>query len=159
MLEMYDLNDEESVIAQKVVNEVLRVKGISADEVDIDITIVDDETIRELNRDNRGIDKVTDVLTFPNVDIELPFNLGNYDEYDLNPETGALSLGEIIIARNVMVVNASEYGHSATRECAFLVTHGMLHLLGYDHIDEADRMEMRRNEEEVLNNLGFTREV
>lgn len=159
MLEMYDLNDEESVIAQKVVNEVLRIKGISLEEVDIDITIVDDETIRELNRDNRGIDKVTDVLTFPNVDIELPFNLGNYDEYDLNPETGALSLGEIIIARNVMVVNASEYGHSATRECAFLVTHGMLHLLGYDHIDEADRMEMRRNEEEVLNNLGFTREV
>lgn len=159
MLEMYDLNDEESVIAQKVVNEVLRIKGISLEEVDIDITIVDDETIRELNRDNRGIDKVTDVLTFPNVDIELPFNLGNYDEYDLNPETGALSLGEIIIARNVMVVNASEYGHSATRELAFLVTHGMLHLLGYDHIDEADRMEMRRNEEEVLNNLGFTREV
>lgn len=159
MLEMYDLNDEESVIAQKVVNEVLRIKGISLEEVDIDITIVDDETIRELNRDNRGIDKVTDVLTFPNVDIVLPFNLGNYDEYDLNPETGALSLGEIIIARNVMVVNASEYGHSATRECAFLVTHGMLHLLGYDHIDEADRMEMRRNEEEVLNNLGFTREV
>lgn len=159
MLEMYDLNYEESVIAQKVVNEVLRIKGISLEEVDIDITIVDDETIRELNRDNRGIDKVTDVLTFPNVDIELPFNLGNYDEYDLNPETGALSLGEIIIARNVMVVNASEYGHSATRECAFLVTHGMLHLLGYDHIDEADRMEMRRNEEEVLNNLGFTREV
>lgn len=159
MLEMYDLNDEESVIAQKVVNEVLRIKGISLEEVDIDITIVDDETIRELNRDNRGIDKVTDVLTFPNVDIELPFNLGNYDEYDLNPETGALNLGEIIIARNVMVVNASEYGHSATRECAFLVTHGMLHLLGYDHIEEADRMEMRRNEEEVLNNLGFTREV
>lgn len=159
MLEMYDLNDEESVIAQKVVNEVLRIKGISLEEVDIDITIVDDKTIRELNRDNRGIDKATDVLTFPNVDIELPFNLGNYDEYDINPETGALSLGEIIIARNVMVVNASEYGHSATRECAFLVTHGMLHLLGYDHIDEADRMEMRRNEEEVLNNLGFTREV
>lgn len=159
MLEMYDLKDEESVIAQKVVNEVLRIKGISLEEVDIDITIVDDETIRELNRDNRGIDKVTDVLTFPNVHIELPFNLGNYDEYDLNPETGALSLGEIIIARNVMVVNASEYGHSATRECAFLVTHGMLHLLGYDHIEEADRMEMRRNEEEVLNNLGFTREV
>lgn len=159
MLEMYDLNDEESVIAQKVVNEVLRIKGISLEEVDIDITIVDDETIRELNRDNRGIDKVTDVLTFPNVDIVLPFNLGDYDEYDLNPETGALNLGEIIIARNVMVVNASEYGHSATRECAFLVTHGMLHLLGYDHIDEADRAEMRRNEEEVLNNLGFTREV
>lgn len=159
MLEMYDLNDEESVIAQKVVNEVLRIKGISLEEVDIDITIVDDETIRELNRDNRGIDKVTDVLTFPNVDIVLPFSLGEYDEYDINPETGALSLGEIIIARNVMVVNASEYGHSATRECAFLVTHGMLHLLGYDHIDEADRMEMRRNEEEVLNNLGFTREV
>lgn len=159
MLEMYDLNDEESVIAQKVVNEVLRIKGISLEEVDIDITIVDDETIRELNRDNRGIDKVTDVLSFPNVDIVLPFNLGDYDEYDLNPETGALNLGDIIIARNVMVANASEYGHSATRECAFLVTHGMLHLLGYDHIEEADRMEMRRNEEEVLNNLGFTREV
>lgn len=159
MLELYDLNDEESVIAKKVVCEVLRVKGISADEVDIDITVVDGEAIRVLNRETRGIDKATDVLTFPNVDIELPFNLDDYDEYDLNPETGALILGEIIIAREVMVSNATEYGHSATRECAFLVTHGMLHLLGYDHIDEADRTEMRRNEEEILNNLGFTREV
>lgn len=159
MLELYDLNDEESVIAKKVVCEVLRVKGISADEVDIDITVVDGEAIRVLNRETRGIDKATDVLTFPNVDIELPFNLGDYDEYDLNPETGALILGEIIIAREVMVSNATEYGHSATRECAFLVTHGMLHLLGYDHIDEADRTEMRRNEEEILNNLGLTREV
>lgn len=159
MLELYDLNDEESVIAKKVVCEVLRVKGISADEVDIDITVVDDEAIRVLNRETRGIDKATDVLTFPNVDIELPFNLDDYDEYDLNPETGALILGEIIIAREVMVSNAVEYGHSATRECAFLVTHGMLHLLGYDHIDEADRVEMRRNEEEILNNLGFTRDI
>lgn len=159
MLELYDLNDEESVIAKEVVCEVLRVKGISADEVDIDITVVDDEAIRVLNRETRGIDKATDVLTFPNVDIELPFNLDDYDEYDLNPETGALILGEIIIAREVMVSNAVEYGHSATRECAFLVTHGMLHLLGYDHIDEADRVEMRRNEEEILNNLGFTRDI
>lgn len=159
MLELYDLNDEESVIAKKVVCEVLRVKGISADEVDIDITVVDGEAIRVLNRETRGIDKATDVLTFPNVDIELPFNLDDYDEYDLNPETGALILGEIIIAREVMASNATEYGHSATRECAFLVTHGMLHLLGYDHIDEADRAEMRRKEEEILNNLGFTREV
>lgn len=159
MLELYDLNDEESVIAQKVVAEVLRVKGISVEEVDIDITVVDDDTIRELNRENRGIDKATDVLTFPNVDITLPFNLEDYDDYEFNPETGALSLGEIIIAREVMVANAVEYGHSAVRECAFLVTHGMLHLLGYDHIGEADRVEMRRNEEEILNNLGFTRDV
>lgn len=159
MLELYDLTDEESEIAKKVVSEVLRVKGISAENVDIDITIVDNDTIRDLNRENRGIDKATDVLTFPNVDITLPFNLGDYDEYDLNPETGALSLGEIIIAREVMVANATEYGHSAVRECAFLVTHGMLHLLGYDHIEETDRTEMRRNEEEILNNLGFTRDI
>lgn len=159
MLELYDLNVEESKIAEKVVNEVLRVKDISLKDVDIDITIVDNETIRELNRDNRGIDKATDVLTFPNVDIVLPFNIGDYDEYEINPETGALSLGEIIIARDVMVANANEYGHSAVRECAFLVTHGMLHLLGYDHIDEKERVEMRQNEEEILNNLGFTRDI
>lgn len=159
MLNLYDLNIEESEIAEKVVGEVLKVKGISPKDVDIDITVVDDDTIRELNRDNRGIDKATDVLTFPNVDIVMPFNIGDYDEYEFNPETGALSLGEIIIARGVMVANASEYGHSVVRECAFLVTHGMLHLLGYDHIDETDRVEMRQNEEKILNNLGFTRDV
>lgn len=159
MLNLYDLNADEFEIAAQVVNEILRVKCISADDVDIDITVVDDDTIRELNRENRGIDKATDVLTFPNVDIVMPFNLGDYDEYELNPETGALILGEIIIARGVMVANATEYGHSVVRECAFLVTHGMLHLLGYDHIDEADRVEMRQNEEEILNNLGFTRDI
>lgn len=159
MLNLYDLNAEESEIAEKVVGEVLRVKGILAKDVDIDITVVDDETIRELNRDNRGIDKATDVLTFPNVDIVMPFDIGDYDEYELNPETGALNLGEIIIARGVMVANAAEYGHSVARECAFLVTHGMLHLLGYDHIDDKERAEMRQNEEQILNNLGFTRDV
>lgn len=159
MLNLYDLNTEESEIAEKVVGEVLRVKGILAKDVDIDITVVDDETIRELNRDNRGIDKATDVLTFPNVDIVMPFDIGDYDEYELNPETGALNLGEIIIARGVMVTNAAEYGHSVVRECAFLVTHGMLHLLGYDHIDDKERAEMRQNEEQILNNLGFTRDV
>lgn len=159
MLNLYDLNTEESEIAEKVVGEVLRVKGILAKDVDIDITVVDDETIRELNRDNRGIDKATDVLTFPNVDIIMPFDIGDYDEYEFNPETGALNLGEIIIARGVMVANATEYGHSVVRECAFLVTHGMLHLLGYDHIDDKERAEMRQNEEQILNNLGFTREV
>lgn len=159
MLNLYDLNAEESEIAEKVVGEVLRVKGILAKDVDIDITVVDDETIRELNRDNRGIDKATDVLTFPNVDIVMPFDIGDYDEYEFNPETGALNLGEIIIARGVMVANAAEYGHSVVRECAFLVTHGMLHLLGYDHIDDKERAVMRQNEEQILNNLGFTRDV
>ena len=116
---------------------------------EISVTIVDDEQIHELNRKHRNIDASTDVLSFP---------LGENGVYDVNPETGAQLLGDIVISIEHAVKQAKLYGHSLDREIAFLTVHSMLHLLGYDH--EAGGLElvhMREREEAVLTQLGLVR--
>ena len=116
---------------------------------EISVTIVDDEQIHELNRKHRNIDASTDVLSFP---------LGENGVYDVNPETGAQLLGDIVISIEHAVKQAKVYGHSLDREIAFLTVHSMLHLLGYDH--EAGGLElvhMREHEEAVLTQLGLVR--
>ena len=127
---------------------VLKKEGI-ADACEISVTFVDNETIRVINSQTRGIDKETDVLSFP---------LGENGEYEVNYATDALLLGDIVISLSMAVEQAQEYGHSVEREIAFLTVHSMLHLLGYDHIEDGDRVVMRAREEEVLNYLGITRE-
>ena len=116
---------------------------------EISVTIVDDEQIHELNLKHRNIDASTDVLSFP---------LGENGVYDVNPETGAQLLGDIVISIEHAVKQAKLYGHSLDREIAFLTVHSMLHLLGYDH--EAGGLElvhMREREEAVLTQLGLVR--
>lgn len=116
---------------------------------EISVTIVDDEQIHSLNLKHRNIDASTDVLSFP---------LGENGVYDVNPETGAQLLGDIVISIEHAVKQAKVYGHSLDREIAFLTVHSMLHLLGYDH--EAGGLElvhMREREEEVLTQLGLVR--
>ena len=116
---------------------------------EISVTIVDDEQIHELNRKHRNIDASTDVLSFP---------LGENGVYDVNPETGAQLLGDIVISIEHAVKQAKVYGHSLDREIAFLTVHSLLHLLGYDH--EAGGLElvhMREHEEAVLTQLGLVR--
>ncbi|MGN1442955.1 MAG: rRNA maturation RNase YbeY [Acutalibacteraceae bacterium] len=116
---------------------------------EISVTIVDDEQIHELNLKHRNIDASTDVLSFP---------LGENGVYDVNPETGAQLLGDIVISIEHAVKQAKVYGHSLDREIAFLTVHSMLHLLGYDH--EAGGLElvhMREREEAVLTQLGLVR--
>ena len=116
---------------------------------EISVTIVDDEQIHELNLKHRNIDASTDVLSFP---------LGENGVYDVNPETGAQLLGDIVISIEHAVKQAKVYGHSLDREIAFLTVHSMLHLLGYDH--EAGGLElvhMREHEEAVLTQLGLVR--
>lgn len=127
---------------------VLKKEGI-ADSCEISVTIVDNEVIKELNSQTRGIDRETDVLSFP---------LGENGEYEVNYATDALLLGDIVISLPKALEQAQEYGHSAEREIAFLTVHSMLHLLGYDHIEEDDRVVMRAREEEILNYMGITRE-
>lgn len=118
---------------------------------EVDVSFVDDEQIRELNRDFRNIDKSTDVLSFP---------LGEDGVYDENPATGAKLLGDVIISVEHAVNQAKEYGHSLQREMAFLTVHSMLHLLGYDHVEsEKDSEIMREKEEAVLIKMGLSREV
>ncbi len=124
----------------------------------VDVTIVDSETIRELNRENRGKDDVTDVLSFP----MLEFYNGEWPEdvdEERSPKDGTLFLGDMVLNYDRAVQQAAEYGHSVQRECGFLTVHSMLHLLGYDHErSEAERQLQRQHEEAVLSGLALLRE-
>ena len=116
---------------------------------EISVRFVDDEIIHELNREYRHVDRITDVLSFP---------LGENGVYDINHDTGAKILGDIVISMQHAVMQADLYGHSLQREIAFLTVHSMLHLLGYDHEAEGlERVRMREKEEAVLTQLGLKR--
>ena len=120
----------------------------------VDITLVDDSAIQELNRTYRGIDSPTDVLSFPIIEgCEGQINpeVGDYDE------DGHALLGDIIISLETAIKQAEEYGHSFERELAFLVTHGMLHLLGFDHEEEEEEKKMLAEQEKVLTKAGYKR--
>jgi probable rRNA maturation factor len=115
----------------------------------ITLHLVGDETIRELNREHRGQDVHTDVLAFPLHD-------PNGMRFVV-PSGQPTSLGDVVVSHPRVQAQAEEYGHSPDRELAYLVTHGVLHILGYDHEAEDDRRRMRAREEEALGRLGFTR--
>lgn len=116
---------------------------------EVTVTFVDDERIRELNNKFRNVDKSTDVLSFP---------LGENGEYDLNPETNALQLGDIVISVEHAMKQSVEYGHSFEREMSYLTVHSMLHLLGFDHVNGGmEAIRMRDTEETVMTALGITR--
>lgn len=116
---------------------------------EISVTFVDDAGIQELNAKHRNLDKPTDVLSFP---------LGENGVYDINPDTGAKMLGDIVISMERAVAQAEEYGHPLQREVAFLTVHSMLHLLGYDHVNGGlEAVHMREKEEAVLTQLGLKR--
>lgn len=130
-------------------------------EVQVSLVITDNEGIREVNRESRGIDRETDVLSFPNVDFEQvgEFQIDEDREADyFDPDTGELILGDIMISADKVKQQANEYGHSLRREFAFLVAHSMFHLCGYDHMEEQDAKVMERKQEEVLERLGISRE-
>ena len=122
-----------------------------------EICFCGEEEIKKLNAETRNIDRVTDVLSFPALDEIKPFTKKNYPfEYD--PARRSVELGSIVICREVAEAQAKEYGHSVRRETCYLFAHGMLHLSGYDHIEESDKKVMREKEELVLSGLGITRE-
>lgn len=122
----------------------------------VDVTIVDDETIRTLNAENRNIDAVTDVLSFPMYEF---YNGEAQEELEEDPESGEVMLGDMILNYQRACQQAAEFGHSAARECGFLTVHSVLHLLGFDHErGEDDRRVMRGEEEAILTGLGLTRE-
>ncbi len=130
-------------------------------EVQVNLVLTDNEGIRELNRQYRGMDRETDVLSFPNVDFnrEGVFDMDENLEADyFDPDTGELVLGDIMISVEKIREQAADYGHSLRREFAFLVAHSMLHLCGYDHMEEAQRTVMERKQEEILTGLGITRD-
>ena len=123
-----------------------------------EIVICGEEEIKELNARFRKTDRVTDVLSFPALDGILGKEIRAEDfPYDID-ENGMLSIGSVVICKAVAVRQAEEYGHSLERELNFLAVHGLLHLLGYDHIDESDRVKMREREEKVLKKMNLARD-
>ena len=129
---------------------------------DVSVTLTDDDSIREINRDMREIDKSTDVLSFPLLPFETPGDL-SLAEADragcFDPDTGNLLLGDVVISIDHVKAQAISYNHSEKREIAFLMAHSLLHLLGYDHETEDERIEMEKLQEEILNRKGYTRDV
>ncbi len=129
-------------------------------EAEVNVVLTDRESIREVNREQRGIDSPTDVLSFPMLDYETPSDFGQVEEMFadcFNPESGELMLGDIMICVDKVEEQADLYGHSQKRELAFLTAHSMLHLFGYDHMDEAERAVMEKKQEEILESRGYTR--
>lgn len=118
------------------------------DDAEVSVTLVDNERIRELNKEFREIDRETDVLSFP---------LGDENGFEVDPDTDAILLGDIVISLEKAQAQAEEYGHSFKREVAFLITHSLFHLLGYDHITAEEEAEMFAKQEKVLEKLGITR--
>lgn len=117
---------------------------------EISVTFTDNEGIREINREHREIDAPTDVLSFP--------ILGDDEDGDVNPGTGAVILGDIVLSLERAREQAAEFGHSFTREVAFLTVHSVLHLLGYDHVNsEEEDKEMRARQHAILDYMGITR--
>ncbi|WAW14179.1 rRNA maturation RNase YbeY [Peptostreptococcus equinus] len=118
------------------------------DDYDVSLSFVNNNEIRELNKNFRGIDKATDVLSFPLL-----------TEDDSHVEFEEYSLGDIVISTEKAQEQAEEFGHSLEREICFLVCHSMFHLLGYDHMEEEEAIEMHGKERDLLNRLGITRDI
>lgn len=132
----------------EVLEEAARVHEMN-DMAEVSLMLTDDESIHEMNREYRGIDRPTDVLSFA-------LEEGEEEEIFGGPEENLL--GDIIISVETAVRQAEEYGHSVEREMSFLALHGMLHLLGYDHMEEEERQEMRAQEKAILAALGINRD-
>ena len=146
---------EISALIRKVIRTGLAAEGMMLP-CEVDVLLTDDEGIHAINLDMREVDRSTDVLSFPEFELtpgELP------DEEDADPGTGLIPLGDMVISMEHVAAQAVEYGHSRKRELAYLVTHSVLHLLGYDHLDEGpQKKQMRAREEAILAELGITRE-
>ena len=153
-----DLHLDYKEVAETVSEAVLDYEGCPY-ESQIELLLTDNEEIKSINTEFRQIERATDVLSFPMVDFETPSDFDFLEEDDsyFDPETGELMLGNIVISKEKVIAQAEEYGHSVKREYAFLIAHSMLHLLGYDHMEEEERAVMEGKQREILNNLGITR--
>ena len=134
-----------------IVKEAKKVLDID-NKLTLSLTICDSDYIAKLNKDYRGIDKETDVLSFA-----LEDDSDEDELLDMLDMIGSRELGDIIINLDRVISQAKEYGHSEKREICFLFTHGLLHLLGYDHMDKDDEKEMFALQEKILTNLGINR--
>lgn len=154
MIKIYDANNFETLI-KDTVNATLKRLDTDIKDIDVEINIVSEAEIKELNKIERDIDAVTDVLSFQSIeDIAVPVLKENYP-MDINGEDDSVIIGEIFICDKRATEQAEEYGHSIEREIAFLTCHGMLHLLGFNHENEEDEEEMINLTEEILDTIGL----
>ena len=148
------ISDEKRAFIRKVIRTALAAEGVTFP-CEIDVLLTHDAGIHQINRDMRQVDRATDVLSFPEFDLtpgQLP------GEEDADPGTGLVPLGDMVISMEHVTAQAKEYGHSNRRELAYLVVHSVLHLLGYDHLDEGSmKAQMRGREEAIMTELGLTR--
>lgn len=146
--------------AESTVKKTLLIAGFDM-EAEVSLSFVSSEEIRELNKDYRGVDSVTDVLSFPLVgfDHSRPFAefISENETDSINPDTGEVVLGDIVLCEEKVRSQAKDYGHSEKREFAFLICHSTLHLLGYDHIVDEERLVMEEMQKKVMEALSINR--
>ena len=153
-----DLGINYEEIADKVINAALDYEECPY-EAEVSLTLVDNNRIHDINKEFRDIDRPTDVLSFPMVEYDDAGEFAFLEDEDdcFHPETGELMLGDIIISLDKVEEQAIAYGHSFTREYAFLIAHSMLHLMGYDHMTDDDASIMEAKQRAILDNLNITR--
>ena len=143
-------------LLSRVIPAALEAEGVAVP-CEVDVLLTDDAGIHQINLEQRQVDRPTDVLSFPM--FELVPSEPPADDADADPETGLLPLGDMVISLERARAQGEEYGHGVQREVAYLAVHSVLHLLGYDHMDEGpEKARMREREEAILNRLGITRE-
>ena len=166
---LYTENNQDKIeVTEEFINKISNVCDFALKEegVDVDYQIsllfVDNSEIREINNETRGIDRETDVLSFPMLDFEE--NKVYKDMYldfkfdETFKDGNEVVLGDMVLSLEKALEQSKDYGHSYEREVSYLVVHSILHLLGYDHMVEEDKNKMRKREEEILNKLDIRRE-
>ena len=147
------MNDSQKAFIRKAIRTALAAEGVDFP-CEVDVLVTSDEEIHQLNREARQVDRATDVLSFPAFDLK-PGELPGPEDAD--PGTGLVPLGDMMISMEHVAAQAKEYGHSNRRELGYLVVHSVLHLLGYDHMDEGPmKARMREREEGILTELGLS---
>lgn len=130
-------------------------------EVEVSVTLVERDRIRQANREFRQIDRKTDVLSFPMMEYDGPADFGGQsflESLTVSPETDELMLGDILLCAPVVWEQAEEYGHSVLREFSFLIVHSLLHLYGFDHMEEEEREEMEAAQNKIMERLNIGRD-
>jgi len=150
----YEFTDELNKLLKVAIEGSLELEGFEIPS-EVSVLLVDDQNIREINKEQRNIDKSTDVLSFPMTSMVNGVMEEDTGDYDMDEDL--LLLGDIVISMETTIRQANDYGHSFEREFAFLTTHGMFHLLGYDHMDSEEEKNMMGKQEEVLRKIGLTR--
>lgn len=147
-------NDANCALIRRTIRTALAAEGLTAP-CEVNVLLTDDDGIHEINRELRQVDRPTDVLSFPEFELT-PGQLPGPEDAD--PGTGLIPLGDMVLSMERVAAQAREYGHSKRRELSYLVTHSVLHLLGYDHLDEGPmKAQMRAREEAIMALLGLER--